>query len=52
MIKDKLHKIYLKILFIIGTLLLFLMLNDVSAKENYIVTLVNNLPKDITPCKT
>ena len=44
MIKNKINKTYFKILIIIGNLLLFSMLNNVNAKENYIVVLVNNLP--------
>ena len=44
MIKNKINKTYFKILIIIGNLLLFSMLNNVNAKENYIVALVNNLP--------
>ena len=44
MIKDKINKAYLKILIIFGSLLLFTMFNNVNAKENYIVALVNNLP--------
>ena len=44
MIKDKINKAYLKILIIFGSLLLFTMHNNVNAKENYIVALVNNLP--------
>ena len=44
MIKNKINKTYFKISIIIGNLLLFSMLNNVNAKENYIVALVNNLP--------
>ena len=44
MIKDKINKAYLKILIISGSLLLFTIFNNVNAKENYIVALVNNLP--------
>jgi len=42
--KNKIHKAYFKILIIIGNLLLFSTLNNVNAKDNYIVALVNNLP--------
>jgi len=44
LIKDKINKAYLKILIIFGSLLLFTIFNNVNAKENYIVALVNNLP--------
>ena len=44
MIKNKINKPYFKILTIVGSLLLFSMFNNVNAKENYIVALVNNLP--------
>ena len=44
MIKNKINKTFFKILIIIGNLLLFSILNNVNAKENYIVALVNNLP--------
>jgi hypothetical protein len=44
LIKDKINKAYLKILIISGSLLLFTIFNNVNAKENYIVALVNNLP--------
>ena len=44
MIKDKINKAYSKILIISGSLLLSTIFNNVDAKENYIVALVNNLP--------
>ena len=44
MIKNKINKASFKIIIIIGNLLLFSMFNNVNAKENYIVALVNNLP--------
>jgi peptidyl-prolyl cis-trans isomerase SurA len=44
LIKDKINKAYLKILIISGSLLLSIIFNNVDAKENYIVALVNNLP--------
>ena len=42
--KDRIYKANLILLIIIGTLFSFTMLNNVNAKENYIVALVNNLP--------
>ena len=44
MIKDKTKNIHFKAILIIGVLVLFTMVNNVSAKDNYIVALVNNLP--------
>ena len=44
MIKNKTSKAYFKTLIIIGNLLFFSMFNNVNARENYIVALVNNLP--------
>ena len=44
MIKDKINKTSLKILIFLVNLLLFTIFNNVNAKENYIVAVVNNLP--------
>ena len=44
MIKNKRNKIYFQNLIMMGILLIFLICNQVNAKENYIVALVNNTP--------